>query len=63
LQGRIEHREVFAKQCDDFRESVTGGCHGLHNIAGVKRMVISVVTDEMTVFGIGREESNPIGSG
>ncbi len=63
LLCRIERREFFVEQRDDFRISVASGRHGLHDIARIERMVVSVVGDESSVLVIRREKSAAIWRG
>ena len=63
LLVRIQIGDLILEQRRNVWVSVTRRCHGLHDIAGVLRVVIAVISDETAVLGVRREEGARIGSG
>ena len=58
LPRGIQTGNFLGEQFGDMRKAVLGGSHGLHYAPGIDRMVVAVIGDEVTVFGVGGEESH-----
>src|SRR5690606_38325003 len=52
----VQLRKLAAEQDDHIGIAVLGGCHRLHHVAGVARMVVAIVADEPSIAVVGGEE-------